>query len=343
MVVAETSNTETITAAEVPDRRGRVGRRMVRLITALGLPAGLAIIVVVFSALKPSEFDTMGNLGTILGSQAVSLVVTLGLLFALVAGEWDLSVGGTLGLALTLTGYLNAVVGVNIWLAVLVALFAGVAVGAVNAVVIVGFRVPSLVATLGMATLLEGISYGISNQTISGLNPSFVNFGEGTIGQIPYLFFVALAITLVVFYVLRYTPFGRYLYFVGSSHDVATLAGIRVGRIRTSALVISGFMSALAGVLLSASLGSTGPSIGPGYLLPAFAAAFLGATTIDPGRLNVWGTFVAVYFLVTGVTGLELLGASSSIQNIFYGAVLIVAVSLTQHVSTSRRVFGRRR
>jgi ribose transport system permease protein len=323
-------------------RRRGVGSResRARVATALGLPVALVVEVIVFSALRPSLFDTMGNLGTILGSQAVSLVVTLGLLFALIAGEWDLSIGGTLGLSLTITGLLNAQHGVSIWIAVAVALAAGCLVGLVNALAIVVFTVPSLVATLGMGTLLGGITYGLSNLTVSGLDTNFVNFGQGTVAQIPYLFFVAIGITLVVFFVLRYTPFGRYLYFVGASHDVATLAGVRVNRMRTAGLVVSGFMSALAGVLLAASLGSTGPSIGPGYLLPAFAAAFLGATTIEPGRLNVWGTLVAVYFLVTGVTGLQLLGVNSYVQDMFYGGVLITAVAISQQVGRLRLSHG---
>lgn len=330
---------------EQPAKRGKrrsVGSREARtqLATTLGLPVALVVEIIVFSVLRPSLFDTMGNLGTILGSQAVSLVVTLGLLFALIAGEWDLSVGGTLGLSLTITGWLNAQHGVSIWIAVAVALAMGCLVGLVNALAIVVFTVPSLVATLGMATLLGGIAYGVSNLTMSGLDTGFVNFGQGAVGQIPYLFFVAIAITVFVYFVLRYTPFGRYLYFVGASHDVATLAGVRVNRMRTAALVVSGFTSALAGVLLAASLGSTGPSIGPGYLLPAFAAAFLGATTIEPGRLNVWGTLVAVYFLVTGVTGLQLLGVSSYVQDMFYGGVLITAVAISQQVGRLRLSHG---
>lgn len=339
------------TSSIVVERKGSKHNRQARgggfsrIATSTGLPVALIVVIVVFSIMKHSEFDTFGNLGTILGSQAVSLVVTLGLMFALIAGEWDLSIGGTLGLSLTLTGYLNATEHVSIWISIVVALLAGLAVGAVNALVIVRWRVPSLVATLGMATLLQGIVYGVSDLTISGLNQGFVQFGEGAIGKIPYLFFVAIGIASVVFYVLRYTPFGRYLYFVGASHDVAALAGIQVNRIRTLALILSGFMSALAGVLLAASLGSTGPSIGPGYLLPAFAAAFLGATTIDPGRFNVWGTVVAVYFLVTGVTGLELLGTSSAVQDMFYGGVLIIAVALTEQVGSRVRavVSGTRR
>jgi ribose transport system permease protein len=338
-----TAPTETKRADERQPDGGRGRRRLAgtaesraRLATALGLPIALLVEIVVFSILRPSLFPTMGNVGTILGSQAVALVVALGLLFALIAGEWDLSVGGTLGLALSITGVLNALHGVPIWASVALALAAGCLVGLVNALAIVVFAVPSLVATLGMATLLSGITYGLSNLTISGLDSRFVDFGQGTVGQIPYLFFVALAIAFVVFFVLRYTPFGRYLYFVGASHDVATLAGIRVNRMRTAGLVTSGFMSALAGVLLAASLGSTGPSIGPGYLLPAFAAAFLGATTIEPGRLNVWGTVVAVYFLVTGVTGLQLLGVSSYVQDMFYGGVLITAVAISQQVGRLR-------
>lgn len=285
---------------------------------------------VVFTFAAPGRFLTSANMGNIFGSQAVLVVLTLGLMFALAAGEWDLSVGGTVGLSLTLVGVLNGQHHWSVWLAALVALAAGLLVGAVNAFFIVAADVPSLIATLGMATLLAGVSYGISNLTISGLNQTFVNLGQKSLFSIPYPFYYSIALAFVVWYVFKWRPFGRYLFFVGWNRDVARLSGIRVSVVRVRALLLSSLFAALSGVILAASLGATGPSIGPDYLLPAFAAAFLGSTTISPGRLNVWGSVVAVYFLITGVTGLQLLGAQSYIQQVFYGAILMIAVALSR-------------
>lgn len=285
---------------------------------------------IVFTFAAPGRFLTAANVGNIFGSQAVLVVITLGLLFALAAGEWDLSVGGTVGLSLTLVGVLNGQDHWSIWLAALIALLAGLTVGAVNAFFVVLADVPSLIATLGMATLLAGVSYGISNLTISGLDQTFVNLGQNSLFSIPYPFYYSIVLAAIVWYVLKWRPFGRYLYFVGSNRDVARLSGIRVPVVRVRALLLSSLFAALSGVILAASLGATGPSIGPDYLLPAFAAAFLGSTTIAPGRLNVWGAVVAVYFLITGVTGLQLLGAPSWIQQVFYGGILMIAVALSR-------------
>lgn len=295
-----------------------------------GLICVWAAMLVVFTFAAPDRFMTSANIGNILGSQAVLVVITLGLMFALAAGEWDLSVGGTVGLALTLVGVLNGLHHWSIWLAALIALAAGLVVGLVNAFFVVVADVPSLIATLGMATLLAGVSYGISNLTISGLDQNFIDLGQKSLFSIPYPFYYGLVLAFVVWYAFRWRPFGRYLFFVGSNRDVARLSGIRVSAVRTRALLLSSVFAALAGVILAASLGATGPSIGPDYLLPAFAAAFLGSTTINPGRLNVWGSVVAVYFLVTGITGLQLLGAPSYIQQVFYGGILMIAVALSR-------------
>ena len=295
-----------------------------------GLICVWVALIVIFTFAAPGKFMTSANIGNILGSQAVLVVITLGLMFALAAGEWDLSVGGTVGLSLTLVGVLNGLHHWPIWLAALVALAAGVVVGLVNAFFVVVADVPSLIATLGMATLLAGVSYGISNLTISGLDQSFVDLGQKSLFSIPYPFYYGLVLAFVVWYAFRWRPFGRYLFFVGSNRDVARLSGIRVPAIRVHALLLSSTFAALAGVILAASLGATGPSIGPDYLLPAFAAAFLGSTTINPGRLNVWGSLVAVYFLITGITGLQLLGAPSYIQQVFYGGILMIAVALSR-------------
>jgi ribose transport system permease protein len=314
-----------VTAVDaVSDDTARADRSGRRLVQELGSRYGLILVwaamAVTFTILAPGRFLTSQNVGNVFGSQAVLVVVAMGLLFAVVAGEWDLSVGATLGLSLTLVGKLNGVQGWNIWLVVVVAVLAGVLVGLVNACFIVLADVPSLIATLGMATLLSGVTYGVSNVTVAGLDETFVELGQQRFLEIPLPFYYCLLIAIATWYVLRWTPFGRHLYFVGAGREVARLSGIRVGRVRTLALVSSATLSA-------------GPSIGATYLLPAFAAVFLGATTISPGHLNVWGAVVAVYFLITGITGLQLLGAESYIQQIFYGGILLVAVAVSRQAN----------
>jgi len=135
-------------------------------------------------------------------------------------------------------------------------------------------------------------------------------------------------LALILWWLLEYTPAGRYLYSVGGNPQAARLAGIRVGRITTGAFLISGFVAALSGILLAAELGSASPDVGTPYLLPAFSAVFLGATQILPGRVNVLGTLIAIFLLATGVKGLQLAGAPGYINDLFNGVALIIAVAL---------------
>jgi ribose transport system permease protein len=131
-------------------------------------------------------------------------------------------------------------------------------------------------------------------------------------------------------YVFEFMPVGRRLLFVGRGRGVARLSGIRVARLRWGSLAASGVISAFAGILYCGTLGSADPTSSLSFLLPAFAAAFLGATTVMPGRFNPIGSIAAVYFLVTGITGLQLLGVQTFVQQLFYGGALVLAVALSQ-------------
>jgi ribose transport system permease protein len=289
------------------------------------------VLAAVFAVWTPSTFLTQGNFITIFGSQSVLLVLTLALVVTLVAGEFDLSVASILGLSATLIAVLNGQDGWPIGIAVVLALLSGVLVGLVNGLLVVTVGVDAIVATLGMGTFLLGISLWISNSvTIGGISQSLINaMTYQVFGWLPLSFFYGIALAALIWYVFRYTPLGRYLLFVGQGRDVARLAGIRVDLIRWGAFVTSGLISALAGVILAGTLGAFQASTSPTFLLPAFAAAFLGSTTVDPGRFNPWGSTIAIYFLITGITGLELLGLSGWIENVFYGAALMVAVAVS--------------
>jgi ribose transport system permease protein len=295
-----------------------------------GLLVAWAALIVFFSILLPDTFFRLENFQTILGSQAVLLVLTLGLIVPLTVNEFDLSVAGVINITVVLMGFLN---GVHEWALVptLVAVLLGaLIVGSVNAFLTVRLGIQSIIVTLGMGTLLQGLALGINPNAVPNLAQPLVDLMRSTILGIQFAFYCGLALTVVVWYVYRFTPLGRYLYFVGAGRDVARLAGLRVDAIRIGALLTSSIAAALAGIMLVGLLGSADPNVGPSFLLPAFAAAFLGATVLHPGRFNPWGTFIAVYFLVTGITGLQLLGLSSWIESVFYGGSLVIAVAIAQ-------------
>jgi ribose transport system permease protein len=297
-----------------------------------GLVAAWGAIVVLFGALEPHTFLTAANFQTIFGSQAVLVVLTLGLLVALTAGDYDLSVASVLTLSAMVLALLNVDHRWPIGWAIVTALLSGVAVGIVNAGLVVLLRLDSFVVTLGMSAFVSGIVLWISgSRTIGGVSETLV--GPVVVTQflgIPLGFYYGLALCVVLWYVLEFTPFGRRLLFVGRGRSAARLGGVRVGRVRFGALVASATFAAAAGVLYAGTTGGADPSSGATYLLPAFAAAFLGATTIAPGRFNPWGSLVAVYFLWTGITGLQLHGASGYVQQLFYGSALVIALALSR-------------
>lgn len=302
---------------------------LAEILSKYGLLVVWGGVIAIFSVLRPDQFFTAANFETILASQAVLLIVTLGLLLPFAAGEYDLSIAGVLSVSLVLIGYLNVIQGWAIGWAIAVALASGLVVGISNALFIVGIGLDSIVVTLGTGTLLVGVGLGVNVQTTGGISDTLVKATRYDIAGLPLAFYYGLALTILLWYVFQYTPFGRYLLFVGSGREVARLAGVRVNALRAGSLVASALISAVAGVILAGWLSASDPNIGASYLLPAFAAAFLGATAITPGRFNPWGTFIAVYFLVTGITGLQLVGIVGWVEQVFYGGSLVAAVAFS--------------
>ncbi|MGO8059448.1 ABC transporter permease [Rhizobium johnstonii] len=299
-----------------------------------GLLIAWVIVIVAFGLMRPTTFLSWANFSTIFGSQAVLVVLTLGLIVPLTAGDYDLSIAGNLTLSSMTIAVLNVYLGWPIVVAVLVALCIGLVIGAVNAFIVLYFRINSLIVTLGMGTFLHGITLWISgSNTISGIDFAITKAVIVTrLFGIPLAFYYALIVAAIIWYVFSFTAAGQRLLFVGRGREVARLSGIRVGQVRAATFLVSGFLGSLSGVLFVGSLGAADPNSGLSYLLPAFAAAFLGATSIAPGRFNPIGSVIAVYFLVTGITGLSILGISTFVQDLFYGGALVIAVCLSQLV-----------
>lgn len=236
-----------------------------------------------------------------------------------------------------LIAVLNAQMGVPIGFAILAAIMAGLLVGAINGILVVVIGIELIIATLGMGSLVSGITLWISHSNlISGISNTLVTwvivpqfFG------ISFGFVYAVLIATGLWYFLTYTPIGRQLLFVGRGRRIARLSGLPVAKLRFGALMSGSCLASIAGVLYAGTSASADPNSGDSFMLPAFAAAFLGSTSIVPGRFNAWGSFAAVYFLVTGIYGLSLMGIQVFIQNLFYGGALIIAVALSVLVRRS--------
>ena len=294
-----------------------------------GLTIGLVALIALFTALRPDIFPTLANAGSIMSDNAVLTLVALGIMVPLVVGQFDLSPGFVASLAVMLTAGLLAEQQLHPLLVLAVVLGVGALIGASMGLLVGYLKVNSLIVSLGVGSVVSGLVLLYSGGQIifQGIPKGFLAIGQTRLlGFVPLPFLYALAISAVVWFVLTFRPVGRRLYAVGANPDAATLIGIDVPRTILAAFVVSSTLASLAGYVQVARLGAGHPTSAQAFLLPAFAAAFLGATSFRPGFYNVWGTFVAVYLVGTGTTGLFMLGAESYVQPMFNGAVLIVAV-----------------
>jgi ribose transport system permease protein len=322
-------------AAPAPHR----GRRSPSTMLGFDRFSGLyvwAIVIVLFSLWVPSLFATSANFRLVANEQAITALVAMALIIPLAAGVFDLSFAATMGMSLMVDAYLQHH-GWNALLASVIAVLLGGVIGALNGVGVTVLHVDSFITTLGMSSILAAGTYWVSGgfPIQTGISSGLKTLGTKQWGGLSVVFFILIVVAIMLYVVMEYTPSGRYLFAVGGNPIAARLAGLRVDRIIFSSLVACGALSGFAGVLLLGQLGIASYDVGPPYLLPAFSAAFLGATQIKAGRVNVWGTVIAVYLLATGVNGLQLAGAPSYINNLFQGVALIVAVALA--VRTARR------
>ena len=307
-----------------------------------GLLLAWVAIILVLGAFKPAQMFAWNSYASMLGSNAMVVVLTLALIIPLTTGDFDLSVAATMGLSSMIIAVLNVQMGYPIGGAILVALAAGALIGAVNAFFILYFGVFSLIVTLGTGYFISGLILWLSDSgTIAGVSMGLIKAVIPTrVLGIPVGFYYALILTIAIWYLFQHTALGRRMLFVGRGREVARLSGVNVTRVRTGALIASSVLAAFAGVLYTGMRGAADPSSALAFLLPAFAAAFLGSTAIYPGRFNAPGAFVAVFFLSTGIMGLNFLGVDSFVQNLFYGGGLVVAVAISQLIRGRRPMEG---
>jgi ribose transport system permease protein len=316
-------------------RRGTPGRasRLVSLLAfdKIGAVYVLLAIVVVFSLWVPETFPNVTTAKQIFNANAITGLAALSVTIPLAARVFDLS----FALNMTLCGVAVAhfvVDGVPLVLAVALGVLIGLVVGLINATVVVVMKIDSFIATLATGSLIQALITLVTDDTpISDakLAGGFSKIGQTAVGGLILPVFYVAVVAAGIWYLLEHTATGRRLYAVGFNPDAARLAGVKVARLQFLALVTSGVLAGSAGIVLASILGGGSPTAGTPYLLPGFAAVFLGATQLKNGRFNAGGTLIAVLLLGTGTTGLGLANAPQWSGSLFVGIVLIAALTVT--------------
>jgi ribose transport system permease protein len=321
------------------DMKGLSGtRKMVRLLPVYGLVILTLLLIFLFSVLLPDTFPTLLNLRSIISDKAIIMLLSLGVMIPMSAGRIDLTVGYGIVLWHILAISLQTMYGFSWPFAVLTVLLLGAAMGMLNGLLVEIAKIDSFIATLGTGTVLYALAlwHSEGRQVVGALNPAFYALNTTMVLGLPITGFYVIAIALIMWIIYEYLPLGRYLYAIGASPKAAALNGIPVRKYVMGSFVASGIMTALAGVLLAAKLRIGQASVGLEFLLPALVGAFLGSTTIKPGRVNVWGTMVGVIILAVGISGIQQFGGSFWVEPMFNGVTLIVAIGIAGYAQRRR-------
>jgi len=323
---------DRVTEPETRRSRIEVGRVLGKLaprrISAIYL---LGFFIVLFGMLSPDTFLTEVTFTLVFRSGVVTCILALAFLVPLTAGVYDLSIGAVMALGLGIVVYLSLHTDLPILVTALIAIAASALSGAVSGFIVVKLHVDSFIATLGVSQVLAGVLLLMSNNTqlIGQFPDGWGELGRGDFAGIPVVVWMLLLLALVMWYALEFTAVGRHLLATGGNREAARLAGVPTQRILFGVFVASGAISGLAGVVFSMQSSVFSSSVGPGYLFPAVAAVFLGASQLSQ-RPNVWGTLIAYFALAFGIQGLALSASSASVwsQPMFQGVSLIIAVAV---------------
>lgn len=306
------------------------GKRVLRFIPVYGLVILTAFLIILFSILLPNTFPTMLNVRAIVSDKAIIAMLSLGAMIPMVAGRIDLTVGYGIVLWHILAISLQTTMGLPWPLAVMIVLLLGAVTGFLNGLLVEVAKIDSFIATLGTGTVLYALAlWHTGGRQMVGLLPDgFLAINGTFIFGLPITGFYLLAITVSLWVVLEYTPIGRYLYAIGANQKAAQLNGIPTRKFVIGAFMSSGVLTALAGVILASKLRIGQASVGLEFLLPALVGAFLGSTTIKPGRVNVWGTIIGVVILAVGISGIQQFGGSFWVEPLFNGVTLLIAIGI---------------
>lgn len=297
-----------------------------------GTISGLLAMIIAFSLLSPRAFPTFGNFTNVLNQASLAMIIAGGLTLAVVVGELDLSIGFAASLHGVLVTGLIVHNKLSIPVSIFIVVVLGAVIGLINGFIVTKMKVNSVIATLGVGTIITGLAFAYSTGVpiVAGVPEAFLQLSLGRwLFAIPNNIVIMVAVLSLLWVLVERTSIGQEIQAVGANAPAARLAGINVDRTKTLGFVISGICAAVTGILLASRLGSGTTSAADSYLLSAFAAVFLGSATLRDGEFHVLGTLVGALIIAFGFNGLNIFGAPTYSQYIFQGSILIIAVGLS--------------
>ena len=303
---------------------------MKNMVSKYGSLAALFLMIVVMTAIKP-RFINPTNLRNILRLASINGLLAIGMTFVCLTGGIDLSVGAVMGCAGMYSAYFaQEVMNLPWFVGVAVGLAMGLAIGLFNGICVAYLKVPAFVGTLGSMSIAKGLTFILTNaQPIPKLSASFKYLGGGMIGGFLPIPIIIFGVILFICFLLLYnTRYGRYVFAVGGNQKAARVSGINVKIVTASVYLLSGFLAALAGIIMTARVTSGVTSTGDGYETDAIAMVVIGGTSLAGGKGRLWGTIVGILLMVCLSNGLDMLGVNAYIQMIVKGFVVIAAVML---------------
>jgi ribose transport system permease protein len=328
MTILTDHETATDADASTPHRRGPSLGTLAQRYSLLVLWVAMGALFFLLADVPLSNF-----LQGIFARQTPLVFLGMAVVLTMAVGEFDLSFPSIYALSGASVSSLVILHGWSFPVAAVAAIGLALLFGAANALLVVRAGINSVIVTLGLGSLAVGLGGWISQETsVSGLDFGLSNLALARVLGLPMIFWYGVVLVLVFGYVMAATPLGRRILFVGANREVARLAGIPVTRVRVGAWLTSSLLCGVAGVVSAAGLGGFNATSAREYFLPAFASVFLGTVAVVPGRFNPIGMFVAVYFLITGIFGLQLLGYQGWVTDAFYGVVLVAAVAASAWV-----------
>ncbi|MBO3321516.1 ribose ABC transporter permease [Clostridium perfringens] len=288
---------------------------------------GLVLLCIVITIVTPN-FLSVSNITNVFTQVSVNAIIAIGMTFVILTGGIDLSVGSTLAISSAVGASIVKSTG-NVFLAIIVAAVIGIAVGLINGLLVSKGKLQAFIVTLATMTIFRGATLVFTDGTpISKLPEAFVKIGNGKLGFMPIPVIITIIIAIIAVYALSQTRFGRYLYALGGNEDASRLSGINTDKIKTLVYVVSGFASAIAGVIITSRIGSASPNAGTGFELDAIAAVVIGGTSLAGGEGTITGTLIGALIIGVLNNGLNLMNVSPFYQSIVKGLVILIAVLL---------------
>ena len=291
---------------------------------------GVLLVVIFIMAIMSPYFFSWKNCRNILNQSAIYLVLSIGMTFVICAGQIDLSVGAIIGFSGVCMGLLLNQGVSPIW-AILIELLIGVIVGIVNGIFVAYGKINSFIVTLGMMTILRGITLILTNSSsVFGFGNIITFIGSGKIGPVNMPIILSVVIATVGGVLLHRTIFGNYCLFIGTNEIALNRSGVNVKKYKIIIFALCGLCASVAGLIITARLNSAEPLAGQGYEMDAIAASILGGTSMQGGKGNIIGTIIACLILNIMKNGLTLLAISSHYQEILTGLILLISVLISE-------------